>query len=205
MDMASAQWIFLFAVQRWRMGMPYTSSPLMTRCKTAALEMQMEIFSSFLKKASFPHLPRSSLCQCCKMEFFAEWPCYPRTKDSLTLCWMWKLSSCVGKLRFQTEMGTLEVTPGEIVVIQRGIKFQVELLDCKAARGYVLEVYNGHFALPELGPIGIASFFLQIVFLYPQTNVFQTIGTGRTAAHDTQQIWCDREILHYSLRVPHAR
>lgn len=54
-------------------------------------------------------------------------------------------------------MGILEVVPGEIAVIQRGIKFKVGLVNCSAARGYILEVYNGHFVLPELGPIGVQS------------------------------------------------
>ena len=43
----------------------------------------------------------------------------------------------------------------QICVMQRGIRFSVELLDgCTAARGYVLEVFQGHFQLPDLGPIG---------------------------------------------------
>lgn len=48
----------------------------------------------------------------------------------------------------------MNIVPGEIAVVQRGIRFQVSLLDCSWARGYVLEVFNGHFTLPELGPIG---------------------------------------------------
>ena len=27
-----------------------------------------------------------------------------------------------------------------------------------SSRGYILEVYDGHFVLPDLGPIGIFSF-----------------------------------------------
>ena len=45
------------------------------------------------------------------------------------------------------------VGPTEICVIQRGIRFSVEPLD-GAARGYVLEVFQGHFQLPDLGVIG---------------------------------------------------
>lgn len=59
----------------------------------------------------------------------------------------------LGRLSLHTEMGTLEVGPGEIAVIQRGIKFRVELLD-KQARGYICENYGSLFRLPELGPIG---------------------------------------------------
>ncbi len=58
-----------------------------------------------------------------------------------------------GALRFKTEFGVLEVKPGEIAVIQRGIKFQVILLDEKA-RGYICENFGQPFRLPDLGIIG---------------------------------------------------
>ncbi|HMI51252.1 MAG TPA: homogentisate 1,2-dioxygenase [Candidatus Saccharimonadales bacterium] len=59
----------------------------------------------------------------------------------------------LGRLSLRTEMGIIEVAPGEIAVIQRGIKFRVELLD-QQARGYICENYGSLFRLPELGPIG---------------------------------------------------
>jgi homogentisate 1,2-dioxygenase len=58
-----------------------------------------------------------------------------------------------GTLLIRTEMGVLQVAPREICVIQRGIKFRVELLDGEA-RGYICENYGGLFRLPDLGPIG---------------------------------------------------
>jgi homogentisate 1,2-dioxygenase len=58
-----------------------------------------------------------------------------------------------GSLRFHTELGIAEVVPREIVVIPRGIKFRVELLD-GPSRGYICENYGPAFRLPELGPIG---------------------------------------------------
>lgn len=58
-----------------------------------------------------------------------------------------------GRLRFKTEFGLLDVSPGEIVVIQRGIKYQVELLG-EHARGYICENYGSPFKLPDLGVIG---------------------------------------------------
>ena len=58
-----------------------------------------------------------------------------------------------GGVRFSTECGILEAKPGELVVIPRGIKFHVELLE-KRARGYICENYGQPFRLPELGPIG---------------------------------------------------
>jgi len=59
----------------------------------------------------------------------------------------------LGRLRLHTEMGILTVEPGEIAVIQRGIKFRVELPE-EQARGYICENYGALFRLPELGPIG---------------------------------------------------
>jgi homogentisate 1,2-dioxygenase len=59
----------------------------------------------------------------------------------------------LGSLRFLTELGILEVAPGEICVIPRGVKFRVELMN-EAARGYICENYGQHLRLPELGPIG---------------------------------------------------
>ncbi len=58
-----------------------------------------------------------------------------------------------GRLRLATEFGALELSPGEMGVIPRGVKFRAELLD-GAARGYVCENYGAVFRLPELGPIG---------------------------------------------------
>jgi homogentisate 1,2-dioxygenase len=59
-----------------------------------------------------------------------------------------------GALDIQTEMGHLLVRPNEICVLPRGIRYRVQLVDDEPIRGYILEVYNGHFQLPELGPIG---------------------------------------------------
>jgi len=59
----------------------------------------------------------------------------------------------LGSLSLFTELGRLEVAPGEIALVPRGLKFQV-ILQGKEARGYVCENYGAHFRLPELGPIG---------------------------------------------------
>jgi homogentisate 1,2-dioxygenase len=58
-----------------------------------------------------------------------------------------------GALRFVTEFGVIEVEPGEICVIPRGVIFKVELID-GPARGYVCENYGAKFTLPDRGPIG---------------------------------------------------
>ncbi|MEO6744402.1 MAG: homogentisate 1,2-dioxygenase [Caldimonas sp.] len=63
-----------------------------------------------------------------------------------------------GALRLVTEMGVLDVKPGEIALLPRGVAFKVELPDSDdgkgPSRGYVCENYGAHFRLPELGPIG---------------------------------------------------
>ncbi|RUW79414.1 homogentisate 1,2-dioxygenase, partial [Mesorhizobium sp. M1E.F.Ca.ET.063.01.1.1] len=59
----------------------------------------------------------------------------------------------VGALRFVTEMGVIELRPGEIAVLPRGLVFKVELAD-KEARGYVCENYGAKFTMPDRGPIG---------------------------------------------------
>jgi len=58
-----------------------------------------------------------------------------------------------GALRIVTELGVLEVGPGWIGQVPRGMRLRVELLDDHAA-GYLCENYGAPFVLPELGPIG---------------------------------------------------
>ncbi|CAF1185994.1 unnamed protein product [Adineta steineri] len=57
-----------------------------------------------------------------------------------------------GALRITTEFGRMLVKPEEICVIQQGIRFSVDV--DQPSRGYVLEVFDNHFRLPDLGPIG---------------------------------------------------
>ena len=58
-----------------------------------------------------------------------------------------------GQLDLLTELGRIEVAPGSIALIPRGVRFRVGLPD-GAASGYVAENYGALFRLPELGPIG---------------------------------------------------
>ncbi|HEY5286989.1 MAG TPA: homogentisate 1,2-dioxygenase [Solirubrobacteraceae bacterium] len=72
----------------------------------------------------------------------------------------------LGSLLLCTEFGNLRVAPGEIVVVPRGIRYRVELLD-DAARGYVLENYGAALTLPERGPIGANGLANERDFLAP--------------------------------------
>jgi len=58
-----------------------------------------------------------------------------------------------GRLLIKTELGTMDVTPLEIAVIPRGIRFQVILPD-GSARGYLCENFGAALRLPDLGVIG---------------------------------------------------
>ncbi|KAK0476460.1 homogentisate 1,2-dioxygenase [Armillaria novae-zelandiae] len=58
-----------------------------------------------------------------------------------------------GRLDVQTEFGRMMVRPGELMVIQKGMKFKVSLPD-GPSRGYVQEIFGSHFELPDLGPVG---------------------------------------------------
>ncbi|CAL1716067.1 unnamed protein product [Somion occarium] len=58
-----------------------------------------------------------------------------------------------GRLDIQTELGKLMVRPGELVVIQKGLKFKITLPD-GPSRGYIQEIYGSRYELPELGPLG---------------------------------------------------
>ena len=58
-----------------------------------------------------------------------------------------------GRLRITTELGLLDVAPGQLALLPRGMAFKVSLLD-GTARAYVCENYGAPFHLPELGPIG---------------------------------------------------
>ncbi|KAH6919871.1 hypothetical protein HPB50_029141 [Hyalomma asiaticum] len=57
-----------------------------------------------------------------------------------------------GSLNIVTEFGRMHVDPNEICVIQQGMRFQVYVSG--PSRGYILEVFDNHFVLPNLGPIG---------------------------------------------------
>jgi len=58
-----------------------------------------------------------------------------------------------GRLTLLTELGRIDVAPGQIALVPRGVKFRALLPDGEA-RGYVAENHGALFRLPDLGPIG---------------------------------------------------
>ena len=57
-----------------------------------------------------------------------------------------------GTLHISTELGRMEVSPGHIALIPRGLRFAIALDG--PSSGYVCENYGAPFVLPGLGPIG---------------------------------------------------
>ncbi|HSQ95173.1 MAG TPA: homogentisate 1,2-dioxygenase [Croceibacterium sp.] len=57
-----------------------------------------------------------------------------------------------GTLHVTTELGRIDLPPGHIALIPRGLRFAVALDG--PSRGYVCENYGAPFQLPDLGPIG---------------------------------------------------
>jgi homogentisate 1,2-dioxygenase len=57
-----------------------------------------------------------------------------------------------GTLHICSEFGRIDVAPGSVALIPRGVKFRVEVDG--ESRGYVTENHGLPFRLPELGPIG---------------------------------------------------
>ncbi|MBW6527762.1 homogentisate 1,2-dioxygenase [Sphingomonas sp. RHCKR7] len=58
-----------------------------------------------------------------------------------------------GRLRLDTELGRVEVAPGQVALVPRGVRFRATLPDGHAS-GYVAENHGALFRLPDLGPIG---------------------------------------------------
>ncbi|VUC37340.1 unnamed protein product [Clonostachys rosea] len=79
-----------------------------------------------------------------------------------------------GTLDIQTEMGLIYLQPGEIAVIQRGIRFTINLPDSQGSqggRGYITEVWGSAWELPDLGPLGGHGLANPRDFLFPVAHI----------------------------------
>jgi homogentisate 1,2-dioxygenase len=105
----------------------------------------------------------------------------------------------MGDLVFHTELGRMAAKPGETVVIQRGIKFRVELLEAQA-RGYICENYGAMFRLPDLGPIGANGLANARDFQTPQAAYEDREGDFRVVSKFCGRLW-ESEYDHSPLDV----
>jgi homogentisate 1,2-dioxygenase len=103
-----------------------------------------------------------------------------------------------GAIELFTELGRLEVAPGEIAVVPRGVKFKV--LVNGATRGYVCENYGVPFRLPELGPIGAQGLAQVRHFLAPVAAFEEKSGKCEVVAKFMGGLWA-AEFRHSPLDV----
>ena len=82
----------------------------------------------------------------------------------------------LGRIRAHTECGILDVAPGEILLLPRGMAFRIVLPD-SIARGYICENYGQAFRLPERGPVGSDGFANERDFLAPVAAYEDREGT----------------------------
>lgn len=93
-----------------------------------------------------------------------------------------------GALVFHTELGKMNIEPGEIAVIPRGIKFSVDLPDGDS-RGYICENYGQPFQLPDLGPIGANGLANPRDFLTPVAAYEDIEGACEVVAKFGGHLW----------------
>jgi len=104
-----------------------------------------------------------------------------------------------GRLRFSTELGVIDAEPHEIVVIPRGVRFRVELLD-GTARGYICENFGAAFRLPDLGPIGSNGLASPRDFLVPVARYEDRDGSCELVCKFMDNLW-SAEMDHSPLDV----
>jgi homogentisate 1,2-dioxygenase len=107
----------------------------------------------------------------------------------------------LGTLVLRTEQGLLEVAPGEIAVLPRGLKFQVRrAAETDTARGYICENYASPFELPGLGPIGANGLANPRDFLSPTAYYEDVQGEFELIAKFGGKLWA-AELDHSPLDV----
>jgi homogentisate 1,2-dioxygenase len=85
-----------------------------------------------------------------------------------------------GHLDLTTEFGKIYLQPSEICVIQRGLRFKVDLVtehSPQGGRGFVIESWGTKWELPELGPLGGYGLANARDFLFPTADI-DTASTG---------------------------
>jgi len=102
-----------------------------------------------------------------------------------------------GALLLLTELGKIDLVPGEIAVVPRGMKFRVEVAG--PVRGYLCENYGALFRLPELGPIGSQGLAQARDFLAP-VAAFEDEGKCEAVAKFLGGLWAT-ELAHSPLDV----
>lgn len=93
-----------------------------------------------------------------------------------------------GGLRIQTELGVVDIEPGRVAVVNRGLKFRVELA-AGSSRGYVCENYGAPLRLPNLGPIGSNGLANPRDFRYPVASYEDRDAPFELVAKFEGELW----------------
>ncbi|KAK5445403.1 hypothetical protein LTS15_010184 [Exophiala xenobiotica] len=94
-----------------------------------------------------------------------------------------------GRLDIQTESGRIMVRPGELFVIQAGLRFTVSLPD-GVSNGYVQEIFGSHYELPDLGPLGTSGLALPRDFEYPIASFDMDTSTWEIVIKLAGELYC---------------
>ncbi|HET9843282.1 MAG TPA: homogentisate 1,2-dioxygenase [Gammaproteobacteria bacterium] len=105
----------------------------------------------------------------------------------------------LGAMRIRTELGILEIVPGEILCVPRGVKFCAEVLGSVAA-GYVCENWGAPFSLPYLGPIGSNGLANPRDFKIPMANYEDKSGECLLICKYLNNFW-QASLSHSPLNV----
>lgn len=100
----------------------------------------------------------------------------------------WLIIPQEGGLDIVTEFGKLDIDPGFIAIIPRGIRFQVNLAS-STARGYACENWGAPFRLPDLGPIGSNGLANPRDFEYPVASYIDKPGSYQLVSKLLDAYW----------------
>ena len=96
-----------------------------------------------------------------------------------------------GTIKLATEFGELNIEPGFIAVVPRGVIFKVEIITNNAA-GYLCENKGIPLSLPELGPIGSNGLANPRHFLYPTAAFEDLTDNIKVYSKYQDKIWVSK-------------
>lgn len=106
-----------------------------------------------------------------------------------------------GNLQILTEMGELSISPNEIAIIPRGLKFQVNpAREGEFHRAYMGENFGRSFQLPELGPIGANGLANPRDFFASPAKYFDVVGEYDVITKFNHHFW-SYKMDHHPLDV----
>ena len=94
-----------------------------------------------------------------------------------------------GRLQIKTELGFFETEPGEIALIPRGVKFQINPAGKENCTGYVGENFGAPFRLPELGPLGANGLAHRRHFVTPHAQFEDLEGDFELVGKYSGELW----------------